>query len=156
MLFKTAVRILRLSFFLGKGIEMNYLKALIFALIFALLFAACSDSDDDSKTSEEYLIGTWTGSVYDVDDDFYFDANLIFTKEGVFEFKLVEETPGHNDSNAKYRVEGGTIVIYEDSDCDEEGTYSFVADAEELNLTAITDPCEPRIGAIQGTWTRVE
>lgn len=124
-----------------------YTNLLTFIVFAALLVAGCK------KDKETGLVGTFSRTQqfgtesYKVELQFTGDGHLIWTP--------VDEIPGHTASTVKYdKPAEDRFRIYEDPDCGDEATYFYAADEEGLEVTALTDECDPRKNAMSGYWQR--
>ncbi len=131
------------------------MKELVTSIVLAITFLALTSCPDDESTSPNYedaIIGIWEATITD-DEGVTFKANIIFQKSGFFDFKLVEETPGHNDSYAQFEIDSDQLKFFNDSDCgDIEGNYRVSIELNLLTLTSINDECAPRKKAIARVW----
>lgn len=120
---------------------------LVFMLLSAFYVLGCK------KDKETSLIGTF-GRTQQFGTEFY-KVELQFTSDGLLIWTPVDEIPGHTASTVKYDKQAeDRFRIYDDTDCGNEGTYFYSANEDGLEITALTDECDPRKNAMSGYWER--
>ncbi len=106
-----------------------------------------------NKDEEAGLIGTFSRSQLFGGESHM--VQLQFTDDGVLTWSPVGEIPGHTASTVKYeKVSDNRFRIYDDAECGSEGVFAFVADKDGLEVTKVSDDCDPRANAMSGYWSR--
>lgn len=120
-------------------------------LVLPLLIGACADTAPETPGASIY--GQWQREVTD-EDGLSFLAELSLAEDGTLDWKPVEDAPGHSASSARFTVDGQTLTITDDPDCEGSGpgTYQILVSESELELTAGDDACAPRVVALEGVW----
>lgn len=138
---------------------MKKMISLMLLLMISLAFYSCEE-DNVCDTNTEDIYRVWKREITD-SQGVTFEALLTFNVNGVYDFVLVGDVPGHTNSTANFTIDCDKFTIFEDADCENEATYKFEffrnppQDELELKLIAIDDDCEGRKAAIEGNWTEV-
>jgi hypothetical protein len=99
------------------------------------------------------VVGTWTRTVYAPDASFA--VELTFQADGAFAFRLLDEVPGHEDTDGTYTLEPEGVLVFHDRDYDGPGRYSVDRVGDKLILTLDKDTLQARVIVVSGVWTRV-
>jgi len=87
-----------------------------------------------------------------IDEDVRFRVRLDFYEQ-TFDFVLLEEAPGHDDSSGLLEVIGHEFILSGDVDCNgATGRYIWKIIGDTLEIDVIEDPCVPRAAALIGQW----
>jgi hypothetical protein len=93
---------------------------------------------------------SWTRVISD--GDIRFKVRLDF-HEQTFDFVLLEDAPGHDDSSGRLEVIGQECILSEDVDCEgATGRYAWVIIDHTLEINVLEDECAPRATALIGQW----
>lgn len=93
---------------------------------------------------------SWTRVI--MDGDIRFKVRLDF-HEQTFDFVLLEDAPGHDDSSGRLEVIGQEFILSEDVDCEAAmGRYAWEIIDNILEISVLEDECAPRTAALIGQW----
>ena len=93
---------------------------------------------------------SWTRVL--IDEGIRFRVRLDF-HEQTFDFVLLEEAPGHDDSSGLLEVVGHEFIMSGDVVCEgAAGQYTWKIIDDTLEIDVIEDPCAPRAAALIGQW----
>lgn len=91
-------------------------------IIMSFAFVACSDDDD--KSPENAIVGTWRLSLYEEEDDSYWYSQYEFRSDGTLSVKEWSEgsgEPGSFEATGKWTIANDWLVI----EIVEEGAYTY-------------------------------
>jgi hypothetical protein len=114
-------------------------KKLLFVIAVALLIAACGGEDEFPTGTFETHQGNLITIHEDGTHDLIIDGETMFTAEPL-------------------RIEGDEVTFMEVQLCPVEGQYNwkYDADAETLDFSLISDPCDARVIDLLKPLTRVD
>lgn len=93
---------------------------------------------------------SWTRVI--TEGDIQFKVRLDFHAQ-TFEFVLLEEVPGHEDSSGRLEATGQEFILSEDADCEgATGRYAWEIIGNTLKIDVLEDGCTPRATALVGQW----
>lgn len=119
----------------------------LFVLCTAVIYTGCK------KDEEEGLIGTYSHTFQDETESYL--VELQFTDDGHLIWTPVDSIPGATVSTVKYEtIAEDQFRIYDDPECGNDGTYSYTADENGLDLAVINDECDDRKESLTGHWDR--
>lgn len=128
---------------------MNRILSFLLAFIVSslVLLPGCKN-DEESGLSGTYSRMHQSGTAY-------YLVELQFTSDGLLIWKPVDSIPGHTTSTVKYEsIAYDRFRIFDDPDCGNEGTYAYSANMHGLEITCVSDDCNPRKIAMSGYWGR--
>lgn len=99
------------------------------------------------------VIGSWQKTVVELDVPYR--VKLSMDNEGLLTWEMIDPIPGHTNSSVSYVATAGTIVIYNDPDCDGNGYFTWTVTGDELTCTYLKDKCPARTQSFSGTWSKL-
>ena len=127
------------------------LNSFIILTIITFMILACKR--EEAIPPEPTIYGSWVRLITD-SLGIQFNAELKMNSDNSFDFILIDSVPGHTNSSAEFTLNGNTITIINDSDCNVDGEYEYVVTDKKLAFIAVDDECGPRLKALQGVWTK--
>jgi hypothetical protein len=123
------------------------------SFLFLLILSAVVLSTGCKKDEEAGLMGTYSRSQQMGAETYLIE--LQFTNDGLLIWRPVDSIPGHTASTVKYEIiADGRFRIFDDPDCGYEGTFDYSANNAGLEVTVVSDDCNPREAAMSGYWNR--
>lgn len=120
---------------------------LVFIMSSTVIMTGC-DKDDETGLKGTYSRTQQFGNQS-------YRVELQFTNDGLLIWTPVDAIPGHTASTVSYEVMADErFRIYDDPDCGNEGTYTYASDKNGLEVTKVSDACDPRAEAMSGYWAR--
>jgi uncharacterized lipoprotein YehR (DUF1307 family) len=126
-------------------------KTSTFVFILSILlfsFVSCEKEEE-----EPTLYGSWVLLITD-SEGLKFNAELLINADNSYNFIVLDQNTTHTDSYAEFTLQQDTMKIAVDADCDGTGIYEYMVSETQLSLIAVSDPCSPRIAALQGVWDK--
>lgn len=120
--------------------------ALAILILLVTAYACKKDTNDDPT-----ILGSW---VMNIGEEKNIPVQLSFFANDFFEWIPLVPTDTHTRSAANYTFADGVLTIMNDPDCPENGEYKLSLQGSQLEITLISDDCEPRVSGLQGTWNR--
>lgn len=112
-----------------------------------LVFNACQ------KDKEPEIYGVYEKTY--ANEASSFQVQLTLQNDGILLWQPLEAIQGHSSSSVNFsKLDGDQIRIFNDTDCGTDATYAYDVSNTTLELTAMEDNCDPRIGALSGIWNR--
>ena len=104
------------------------------AVLSVASFTSCKDDDDDSKSNESRLVGTWVADVYESGE--YYTLTLALNKDGKGLY-IVEDDSDSESSAIKWSVIGENIlsIAFADDDYEDPISYSFTLSKDGKTLS---------------------
>ncbi len=102
---------------------------------------------------QDTIYGSWVRRITDTQNQ-QFDAELKINTNNTFDFILLQNVPGHNNSTGQFTLTDDIFTVINDADCGVDGVYQYVVSDEKLAFIVVTDACAPRQLVLQGVWTK--
>jgi len=99
------------------------------------------------------VLGSWQKTV--VEEGTSYRVKLTMDNERLLKWEMIDPIPGHSNSSVSYAATAGSIVIYNDPDCDGNGYFTWKVTGTELTCTYLKDKCPARTQSFSGTWTKL-
>ena len=100
------------------------------------------------------LAGSWTKTY--AASDTTFEVKLTFAENGDFSWEMIEVVPNHSNASGKFAATMEKIVYWQDTDCGDNGYYSYSIEELQLTIAVIDDLCNERTPAMVGVWEKME
>lgn len=120
-----------------KIFNLQLLLAAVVCVIMSLGFTGCSDDDD--KSPENAIVGTWRLSLYEEEEDSYWYCQYEFRSDGTLSVKDWNEDsgePASYEATGKWTIANDRLVIEiveEDAEPYRE-SYRFSIDGDKLTI----------------------
>lgn len=132
-------------------------KLLLLFISFMFLLSACDEDCDCNPNSPatNTLKGMWERTVTDAQNQ-TFIVFISFDGNDEYAFLVGENVENHTNSYANYSSSETEITIFNDTDCETDGSYSYEINSTTLTVEEIEDDCDPRAVMLVGEWRRVD
>lgn len=120
----------------------------------ARVLAIAGDWNTKNPADFEKIIGSWQKTI--TEQQTSYRVKLILSADGVLKWEMIDPIPGHTNSTVSFVATDNTVVIYNDTDCDGNGYFTYTVNDNALTCTYLKDKCPPRTQSFGGTWIKIE